>query len=262
MNKRVDALLFSLRCVCQPWWRCVFTPLRNSPLYKKTRFKSKERRLWRQRVSPLPVFSLLLMAVSHFLFSSCSHGRPGWWNFITYDWKPMEFWKQNEMERCTQNASVPSRRQQSNLLSVVINKEPPDGTDKMLFHHQGYHLISDNVCGEQLCPTVRTGGLNFWHEKWSITANGNDYRGRPVLNAQPRRARFQAFVLIVALQWLICIVMRFDWGHGKMDGPQRYLFSGSQVLGTKRGSPLLRLTTTLSGFYSGMCPSLNNVELF
>lgn len=69
------------------------------------------------------------------------------------------------MERCTQNASIPSRCQQSNLLSVVINVEPPDGTDKMVFHHQGYHLISDNVCGEQLYMTVKTGGLNSWQEK-------------------------------------------------------------------------------------------------
>lgn len=36
--------------------------------------------------------------------------------------------------------------------------EPPDGTDKMFFQHQGYHLIADNVCGEQLYLTVKTGG--------------------------------------------------------------------------------------------------------
>jgi len=50
---------------------------------------------------------------------------------------------------------------------VLINEEPPDGTDKLLFHHQGYHLISDNVCGEQFYVTVKTGGLNPWQEKLS-----------------------------------------------------------------------------------------------
>lgn len=44
-------------------------------------------------------------------------------------------------------------------------KEPPDGTDKLLFHHQGYHVLSDNVCGEQLYLTVKTEGLNFWQEQ-------------------------------------------------------------------------------------------------
>lgn len=66
------------------------------------------------------------------------------------------------MERCAQNAGIPSRCLQSNLLSVVINAEPPDGTDKMLFHHQSYHLIFDNVCRERLYPTVKTGSLCAW----------------------------------------------------------------------------------------------------
>lgn len=66
------------------------------------------------------------------------------------------------MERCTQNASIPPRCQQSNLVSVVINGEPPDGTDKMFYHHQGYHLISDNVCGEQLYLTVKTERGGGW----------------------------------------------------------------------------------------------------
>ncbi len=74
------------------------------------------------------------------------------------------------MKRCTQNAGIPSSCRQSNLLSVVINEEPPDGTDKMLFHHQGYHLISDNVRRERLYPTVKTGGLQLLAGEMIVTA--------------------------------------------------------------------------------------------
>lgn len=61
------------------------------------------------------------------------------------------------MERVHSEMPVyPPRCHQSNLLSALINVESTDGTDKMLFHHQGYHLICDNVYRERLYPTVKT----------------------------------------------------------------------------------------------------------
>lgn len=59
-----------------------------------------------------------------------------------------------------QNAGLPSRCQESKLLSVLINGKPPEGADKMLSHHRGYHLIFDHVCGEQLYPAFKAGGLS------------------------------------------------------------------------------------------------------
>lgn len=78
------------------------------------------------------------------------------------------------MERCVHDAGVPSRCQQSNIVSVVINGwGARDGTDKMLFHHQGHYLIFDNVCGELLYPAVKTGA-------WMPGREDYRHRGRIV----------------------------------------------------------------------------------
>lgn len=54
-----------------------------------------------------------------------------------------------------------ARCQRSNLLSLIINAGPLNGPDKMLFQHQGYHLMSDNAIWEQSHPTVKTKALTL-----------------------------------------------------------------------------------------------------